>query len=130
MEKDRSGKVIAIVGLIIGVVLSLISIFFMIRSMRLLNLSGKKKTPYQKYVNKILREYDRLIVETETKPGNKKNIVKVNRFEELLDVRDNLKLPIKYYKVSDNECFFYIDHEDEIYLNNINTDIFDEKREK
>ena len=66
----------------------------------------------------MLREYDRLIVETETKPSMEgKNIVKILKFQELLDVHDNLKLPIKYYVINEHkECYFYINHNEEIYL--------------
>ena len=39
-------------------------------------------------------------------------------FQELLDVRDNLKLPIMYYSVSKHlKCYFYITYQDRIYLN-------------
>ncbi len=77
-----------------------------------------RKSKYDKYVAKLLREYDRLIVETITKPNlDDKNIIVVLKFQELLDVRDNLKLPIKYYVVeSHSECYFYINYRDEVYL--------------
>ena len=65
-----------------------------------------------------MNEYDRLIVETSTAPDLKNaRIIKINKFEELLDVRDNLKLPIKYYVVNNHQkCNFYINHGDELYL--------------
>ena len=89
-----------------------------------------KKTNYDKYITKILNEYDRLIVETTTGPNiQNKSIVKINRFNELLDVRDNLKLPIKYYVISEHQkCQFYIDHEEELYILTIKeVDIEDNK---
>ena len=69
-------------------------------------------------IKKILKEYDRLIVNTKTAPDTKgKKIVEVDSFDELLDVRDNLKLPIKYYIVEEHkESKFYINHEEELYL--------------
>ncbi len=81
-------------------------------------VANNKKTNYDKYIDKILNEYDRLIVETPTAPNTQnKNIVKIKKFNELLDVRDNLKLPIKYFVVSKHQkCQFYIDHEEEIYI--------------
>ena len=89
-----------------------------IHLINLLLLTKNKKTNYDKYINKILNEYDRLIVETTTAPNiQDKNIIKINKFEELLDVRDNLKLPIKYFVISKHQkCQFYIDHEEEIYI--------------
>ncbi len=77
-----------------------------------------KKSAYDKYVNKILAEYDRLIVETSTDPKiSEANVIKINKIEELLDVRDNLKLPIMYYTVTKHQkCYFYIRQNDQVYL--------------
>lgn len=66
----------------------------------------------------MLNEYDRLIVETSTCPiisGD--NVIVIDKFQELLDVRDNLKMPIMYYVVNKHQkCYFYILHENKIYL--------------
>ena len=77
-----------------------------------------KKTSYDKYINKILNEYDRLIVESTTEPDIKhSNIIKLPNFRELLDVRDNLKLPIMYYVVVKyHKSYFYIKNNNDIYL--------------
>lgn len=116
--------------LIMGIVLLLIGIIELIYLINLLLLIKKKKTKYDKFIAKILNEYDRLIVETTTGPNTQdKNIIKINKFEELLDVRDNLKLPIKYFIISKHQkCQFYIDHEEEIYILTIKeVDIEDNK---
>lgn len=103
-------------------VLSAISIIsalvFAIKIIRLLTLLRGKKSIYDKYVDKILNEYDRLIVENGTGPDTKNNkVIKISRFEELLDVRDNLKLPIMYYVIAKHtKCCFYIKHNDDLYL--------------
>lgn len=121
-----------IISFVIGIVLIVVSLVFMIKFMRLLNLSGKKKSVYEKYINKLLREYDRLIVETSTGPIiDNKEIINIDKFEELLDVRDNLKLPIMHYTIEENEeCYFYINYENSIYLNIINKDKFEESKKK
>ena len=116
--------------LIMGILLLLIGIIELIYLINLLLLIKKKKTKYDKFIAKILNEYDRLIVETTTGPNTQdKNIIKINKFEELLDVRDNLKLPIKYFIISKHQkCQFYIDHEEEIYILTIKeVDIEDNK---
>ena len=72
-----------------------------------------------------------MIVETPTAPATSeiKNIVEVLKFEELLDVRDNLKLPIKYYVVSEHEeSWFYINHEEELYLFRVKNEDFKKDR--
>ena len=104
--------------LALGTMLLLVGILELIYLFHLILLTKTKKTNYDKFVSKILNEYDRLIVETTTGPNTQdKNIIKVSKFNELLDVRDNLKLPIKYFVISKHQkCQFYIDHEEEIYI--------------
>ena len=116
--------------IILGSILLVLGLLEFIKLIRLLSLTKIKKTNYDKYINKILNEYDRLIIETTTAPNlQNKNIIKINKFEELLDVRDNLKLPIKYFVVTKHQkCEFYIDHEEDIYILTIKeVDIEDNK---
>lgn len=102
----------------IGIISVIITLFIAVKIIRLISYSLVKKSNYDKYINKLLREYDRLIIETTSAPLiNNHNIIKINKFQELLDARDNLKLPIKYYQVAKHQkCYFYISHENEIYL--------------
>lgn len=104
--------------LIIGIILVFGSIYFVIKIIRLINVNNYKKTYYDKYINRLLKEYDRVIVDVNTKPVfDDKNIINVNSFFELLDARDNLKLPIIYYNILEHsECYFYIMHNNDIYL--------------
>lgn len=108
-----------IIYVIVAVIFIIISLVMLVKSIRLLTLLKTDKSNYDKYINKLLTEYDRLIVETSTAPitsGN--NIIRINKFQELLDVRDNLKLPIMYYVVNKHQkCYFYITYENKIYLN-------------
>ena len=49
-----------------------------------------------------------------------KEIIKIKKFNELLDIHDNLGLPIMYYQVSKHQRgYFYIYHNNIIYLNDI-----------
>ena len=104
--------------IIIGSILILISLIELLYLIHFLFITNPRKKSYDKFIKKILNEYDRLIVETTTAPNNKgKNTIKVDNFSELLDVRDNLNLPIKYYIVNKSEkCQFYIDNKDELYI--------------
>ena len=78
----------------------------------------KGSNPYDKFVNKVLKDYDRLIIEIHTNIDfTDYNVIEVNKFSELLDVRDNLKMPINYYNIAPHEKgIFYIKHSDDIYL--------------
>lgn len=110
---------ILFIAIIIIEVIDLIKIFVALQS---------SKSKYDKYISKILREYDRLIVETTTRPeflGSK--VVTINEFNELLDVRDNLQLPIKYYNEKEHvKSVFYINNNNELYLYQVFSKSFEE----
>lgn len=98
------------IKLVAGVVCLLFALYNALKVVRLFEKSSIKANKFDKYVNKILRTYDRLIVESRNKINLEDyQIIKVNKFEELLDVRDNLKLPINYYVVTPHQkAEFYI----------------------
>ena len=102
----------------ISVILMVLAILFVVLLVKFLLNHKVTKTAYDKYINKLLKEYDRLIVETTTAPNTKDSeIININSFNELLDVRDNLNLPIKYYIIAKHQkCNFYITHGKELYL--------------
>lgn len=116
--------------LVLGSLFGIVFIIVLIRFIRLMLLLRVKKSKYDRYVSRILREYDRLIVETVTEPVvDNKHVVQILKFQELLDVRDNLKLPIKYYVVKNHkECYFYINHEEELYIFRVTADEMEEGR--
>lgn len=88
-----------------------------------------KKSEYDRLVEKILREYDREIVNTTSKPNlNSEKVIKVTDFTELLDARETLQLPIMYYEVNRHQkCHFYIDQGNSIYLLTIKAVDLDDK---
>lgn len=92
-------------------------LYIMIKTMRKYRRNNNSKV-YDNYVKKILREYDRLIAESRTIVSfEDKEIIKVSNFDELLDIHDNLTLPIMYYNVTSHiKCYFYIVHQNIVYL--------------
>ena len=136
-EINKNGKIISnsmikinsYVYLVLGVLLFGVSILILIYIIRLIKKNVKTKSKYDKYIKRLLKEYDRLIVNTSTKPSaTGKKITKIDSFNELLDVRDNLKLPIKYYVVKEHKkCEFYINHDAELYLLTITEELFNDK---
>ena len=102
----------------LGLILAISCIIVTIKFIKLIFTLRVKRSKYDRFISRLLREYDRLIVETATEPMLKdKNIVEITKFQELLDVRDNLKLPIKYYVIKNHvKGYFYINHEEELYL--------------
>lgn len=120
------------VYVVISVVSFGIAIVSLSKCLKLLFAIKKKKSAYDKFVSKMLTEYDRLIVETTTNPKlDKHSIIKVKKFEELLDVRDNIKLPIMYYSVTEHQkCYFYIKFHREVYLYVVKAVDLEENNEK
>ena len=118
LVRDEQFVITNYVYVVLGIICLLLLIIILVKFIRMILSLRVKKSQYDKYIGRLLREYDRLIVETETKPSMEgKNIVKILKFQELLDVHDNLKLPIKYYVINEHkECYFYINHNEEIYL--------------
>ena len=107
-----------IVSLVIAGLLIIFAIITAVRFVRKLSLMFEKKNKFDKYIAKLLKEYDRLIAESSTLISFEgKEIVKIDKFTELLDIHDNLQLPIMYYVVNKHQkCYFYINHLNTIYL--------------
>ena len=123
--------------IVIAIILFITSIACLLKFLELIFAMFGKTTAYDKHLNKIFKEYDRLIVEIKTAPNfDNKNIITIDKFEELLDARDTLKQPIMYYNLSShNKCYFYIKNEDDIYLHivksvDLESDKNEEKKKK
>lgn len=105
-----------------------------IKFIRLLFNGSSKKSIYDKYVNRLLKEYDTVIVETKDDPyilDDSFKVIRIYEFKELLDVRDNLKLPIIYYSVTDHvKSYFYIKNNSDLYLYIVKSVDLEEKHEK
>ena len=103
--------------LFLEIVLFLITCVFMLKLTKYLVTLIKEKNPYDKYVAKILKDYDRLIVETKTSINMSDcKIIDVTSFNELLDVRDNLKQPIIYNVIAEHQKgMFYIKDNNDVY---------------
>lgn len=114
------------IPLIIATLLILLSLVFMIKAIRKIDFLRVKKSEYDKCISKILKEYDRLIAETSTLLSFEgKEIISIMKFSELLDIHDNLQLPIIYYEVSKHkECYFYVSHDNLVYILKVDNNNF------
>jgi len=104
--------------IVVSVILLLVSFYGLYNVLKLLGLLNTKKSAYDKYIAKMMRQYDRLIVKHYTCPDlSNYNVIKIREFNELLDMRDNLKVPIMFYNVTDHQkSYFYIINNNELYL--------------
>ena len=103
-ESMISNKVTFYLGIALSG-LSILTILFIILS------RDSKNDIYKKEINRILKNYDRLII-TSSQPSidesNYKNIVRVMTIEELIDVTEISNEPIIYYEVVPNEKSYFI----------------------
>jgi len=100
LNKVMFGLFVAFAGI---TVLGVIVLFFEVQS----RLS--KESKYDRFIAKTLKENDSYITESNnTVIDSSKEVVSVNSFKELLDVRNNLEKPIIYVKVSNDESKFII----------------------
>ena len=89
----------------------MVLVCFIVKLLKRVIIINNTKSKYDKYIERILKEYDRFIANTKIGPivndGDK--VIKLNDFQELLDVRDSFKVPINYYNiVSHQKCIFYL----------------------
>lgn len=96
----------------VTIILSVISLLLMFIAIVKLVLffikTRTKKTIYDITVSRILREYDRVIVNSKNPIELTDEIVDVNSFNELLDVRDNLEKPIIYNEIHKGQKSLFV----------------------
>ena len=96
----------------------LIAAFFLVKIIKLVTSTMKPKSPYDKFIDDVLVTYDRIIGQTKTGIDFKKyHVIEMESFSELLDIHDNLQIPIMYYNiVKHQKCYFYIKNNKDVYL--------------
>ena len=106
---------------IVYILLSIVSIIiFAISTLRLILQLIKyntKKDSYSYELNKILKEYDKVIVEMKDCDVNTKGktIYKVGSFLELIDARDTIEKPILFVRINNIKSIFYVIDNDIVY---------------
>lgn len=101
----------------VGIALLLMLVLDVFSLVKLLKLLKPKKDKYQHELKRILNEYDRMIVSVNRLPElSKHDVYKVASFDELVDARDNLKIPIAYVKISKEKSCFYVKSDNLIYV--------------
>lgn len=106
---------------IIYILLSIVSIIIFVISTLGLILQlikyNTKKDSYSYELNKILKEYDKVIVEMKDCDVNTKGktIYKVGSFLELIDARDTIEKPILFVRINNIKSIFYVIDNDIVY---------------
>ena len=97
--------------------LTLISLILIYRTTRLVLKVTNNKSDYELAVDDILKEYDEFIVIARDgyESNEEKEIVKVETFKELLDMKYKLNKPIIFSTVNDVKCEFIVEDEKVLY---------------
>lgn len=93
---------------VLSIVSLIISIIFIIKLLIFIKKSTIKKTIYDITLSKILREYDRVIVNSKKSIDLNNEIIDVKNFNELLDVRDNLEKPIIFSELHKGQKSIFV----------------------
>ena len=114
-------KVVSVSTIILLLIFAISYIIYVIKT-------EKKKTKYEQAVDKILREFDRAIAEAKGKLRLDKsdNTIEVKDFMELLDIHDNLNIPIIYYKFGKHCCVFIVRNNSDVYYSVMKSDDFND----
>ena len=116
MEKAGLASINTVFGLV-GGVFGIIGAVILVKLIKLIYVTIDGGSPYEKKLNQILTEYDRVIVmsKSEYKINPDKQFIKLDSFFELLDARDTLEKPIIYEKVNSVKSYFYVEDDERIY---------------
>lgn len=106
-----------VIYLLIGGILIVLSLIFDIRLVRLVRTTFTKKSKYEIELSKLLREYDKYIVNS--KDGysydESKDIIKVESLKELVDAANIVSKPIMYSRINNVKSEFIVEDTDKIY---------------
>lgn len=96
------------ITLLLAIISFVVSIGFLIKLLLFLNKTTIKKSKYDITLSKILREYDRVIVNSKNIIDLNDEVIDVNSFNELLDVRDNLEKPIVFSEIHKGQKAMFV----------------------
>lgn len=87
---------------ITGIIIIVFAVLLLIGAI-LYSIKKSKKNLYQTKLNKILHNHDSIIANINTLPDTKElNIIEISSFEELIDVYNEVRMPINYYQDDEN----------------------------
>lgn len=107
-EIEKSG-IIYLICRICSIIAYVIAGCFTLYLIYLSFMSYKMESEYHKKLRKILKVYDGIIVNVQSKPNiENKNILTVASFEELIDAHGEIRNPINFIKEKDGATFILV----------------------
>jgi hypothetical protein len=106
-----------LVYVVVGLVSLVVLVSLLVGSIVVLLRREARRSAYDKALEKILHEYNQLIVEVEHIPQiPRNNVVEVTNFDELLDARDTIQQPILHLALADDRSLFIIEDQGLAYV--------------
>lgn len=93
---------------VLSIIVLLSALASIVRLIIFIKKTTRKKNAYENALAKILREYDRVIVNAKKLPIISGEVIDVKSFNELLDVRDNIEQPIIFYELHKGQKSIFI----------------------
>jgi len=116
IESKRDNLVITGLFYILALLSFLVVVDVLLKIYKLLAKVMFNKSDYKKALDKIMRDYGQVIVETNTMPDiPQEGLHKITNFEELLDLHTVLQKPILYMKIHHEKACFMIHDGDDHY---------------
>lgn len=102
---------------ILSSILTVCSLMFIYKVTRLVMKVTNNKSSYQQEVDAILKEYDSIIIIARDgyESSVERELVKVETFNELLEIKNKLNKPIVFSKVNEVKCEFIIEDKNKLY---------------
>ena len=103
MSKVEPGKNINKTGVVVGGVLIVVSLMIILSSIRK-TMKYSKKTDYAIALNRILKNYGDIVAEIVSPIEiDNLNIIEVKDFDQLLDIEEEVRMPILFYETIPDE---------------------------
>ena len=116
---DKKFVINDITFIVYSVIIFILFIYLLIILLKLIYLLTKKNmSAYDRYIRRLLMGYDRIIINIKSVPDMRDyNVIEVESFQELVDVRDNTKEPINYHVIKEHvKSEFFVINDDNLYI--------------
>ena len=102
-------KFIRFAYLVLSFLSLVVSVIFGLNLANEISKKLDKKSEYTKTINKIMKEYDRIIVNSNTIPDvSDLEVIDVTSFDEILDARESIQRPIVFTEISKGKKAWFI----------------------
>ncbi len=101
LEENNDISVVVIISIIVAIISLL---FFIIEIIRTIRYNSSRKSYYEKAIYKILKNYGDVVAELVSPVDlTNLNVIDVKNFDQMLDVEEELRIPIMFYETIKNK---------------------------